>query len=47
MEKESDALLDLDSFSKDIGVTESLVTDSAKSETSAEVNFFVKTLALL
>ena len=39
-EKESDVLLALKLFDKDVGVPETLVTDGAKAETSAEVKIF-------
>ena len=40
LEKESDVLLALKLFAKDIDLSEDLVTDGAKAETSAEVNRF-------
>ena len=40
LEKESDVLLALKLFAKEIGVPEALVTDGAKAETSAEVKRF-------
>ena len=40
MENESNVLLALKSFAKNIGLAESLVIDSTKSETSAEVRSF-------
>ena len=40
MEKESDVLLTLKLFAKDVGLPEDLVTDGTKAETSAEVKIF-------
>ena len=51
MERESDVLLEIELFDKDIGSPEALVTDSSKFETSAEVKrcciIIVTTLEIL
>ena len=47
MEKEYDVLLALKLFAKDVGVSEALVTEGAKAETSAEVKRFCINIVML